>query len=114
MTAPSLDGRTFHDVTPEHAGDVGGDTTFTYHEEADGVVWAHYSGGAVRLGYLVGTRTNDRLDFRYVHVTTDGDSAARHCHSVIEVRADGGLRMHESWQWESKPGTGTSVVEEVA
>jgi hypothetical protein len=26
---------------------------------------------------------------------------------------DGRLRMHEQWTWDSKPGSGTSVVEEV-
>jgi hypothetical protein len=27
---------------------------------------------------------------------------------------DGRLRLHETWAWDSQPGSGTSVVEEVA
>lgn len=27
--------------------------------------------------------------------------------------ADGRIRLHESWAWESRPGTGTSIVEEL-
>lgn len=112
MTAPSLDGRTFHDVSPAHAGDVGGDTVFAYHEDPDGTVWARYDGGAVRLGFLVGTRNGDALDFRYAHVTTQGATATGRCTSGIEVLADGRLRLHETWAWESRTGTGTSVLEE--
>lgn len=114
MAARSLEGRRFRDVTPAHEGDVGDDTVFEYHEDGDGTIWARYQGGTVRLGFLVGTRIDDRLDFRYSHVTTEGETAAGHCTSWMEVLADGRLRLHESWRWESKPGSGTSMVEEVA
>ena len=110
---PSLEGRVFADVTDDHAGDVGADTRFEYHEEPDGVVWARYAGGTVRLGHLVGTRHADRLDFRYSHVTVDGTTASGHCRSTIVQRDDGRLEFHEAWEWESQPGRGTSVVREV-
>jgi ADP-ribose pyrophosphatase YjhB (NUDIX family) len=113
VSSPSLDGRTFADVTDAHAGDVGTDTRFEYHEAADGTVSARYVGGTVRLGFLVGTRSGDRLDFRYSHVTTDGTTASGHCQSSIEVLDDGRLRLHETWEWESRQGSGTSTVEEI-
>jgi hypothetical protein len=28
--------------------------------------------------------------------------------------ADGRLRLDEVWEWESKPGSGTSAIEEIA
>ena len=37
-------------------------TEFEYHQHGD-LVWARYEGGAVRLGFLVGTRLGDRLEF---------------------------------------------------
>jgi len=114
VPSPSLDGRIFADVTTAHAGDVGADTRFEYHEAADGTVWARYAGGTVGLGFLVGTRVEDRLDFRYSHVTTDGATASGHCQSTIEVLDDGRLRLHETWEWESRDGSGASTVEEVA
>jgi ADP-ribose pyrophosphatase YjhB (NUDIX family) len=114
VTSPSLDGRIFADVTAAHAGDVGADTRFQYHEERDGTVWARYAGGTITLGFLVGTRSGDRLDFRYSHVTADGTTASGHCQSSIEVLDDGRLRLHETWQWESRDGSGTSTVEEIA
>ncbi|MDE0133544.1 MAG: hypothetical protein OXM54_01775 [Acidimicrobiaceae bacterium] len=45
--APSLDGRVFVGVANDPGGDVGSETRFEYHEEADGVVWARYQGGSV-------------------------------------------------------------------
>jgi hypothetical protein len=109
----SLDGRLFRDVTPERAGDVGDGTIFEYHEADDATVWARYSGGKVRLGFLVGTRSADGLAFRYVHVTTDGETASGRCVSRVEPLDDGRLRLREQWSWESRPGSGTSVVEEI-
>ena len=114
MTPPiSLDGRVFADVTVGHQGDVGADTRFDYREEPDGTVHARYGGGSVRLGYLVGIRSGDQLEFRYSHVTMDGQIAAGRCTSRIEVSTDGRLRMHESWEWTSRVGSGTSIVEEI-
>ena len=92
--------------------DVGAETVFEYVEQ-DGVVHARYGGGAVRLGFLVGTRAGDTLRFRYAHVRPDGETATGRCESTIETLADGRLRLHETWAWESREGTGTSVVEEV-
>ena len=74
---------------------------------------ARYSGGAVRLGFLVGTREGDVLRFRYAQVRPDGTTAAGRCESRIEVLGDGRLRLHETWAWESQDGAGTSVVEEI-
>jgi hypothetical protein len=110
---PSLDGRWFVDVSADRSGDVGDGTRFAYHQHADGTVWARYEGGSVRLGFLVGTRSGDRLDFRYTHVTIDGTTATGHCESTVELLDDGRLRLHETWEWDSRPGSGTSTLEEV-
>lgn len=111
--APSLEGRRFRDVSAARAGDVGDDTRFEYHEQHDATIWARYAGGSVHLGFLVGRRTGNLLDFRYTHVTTAGDTASGHCDSEIELLPDGRLRLHERWRWESRKGEGTSTVEEI-
>lgn len=109
----SLEGRRFAAVAATGDGDVDAATLFDYHQEGT-VVWATYAGGEVRLGHLVGTRSGGTLEFRYAHLTTGGDTASGHCVSRIEALPDGRLRLHETWQWESRDGAGTSVVEEVA
>jgi hypothetical protein len=112
VPAPSLDGRRFQAVADVPGGDVGAQTVFEYAEEA-GLVHARYAGGAIRLGFLVGTRDADTLRFRYAQVRADGTTATGRCESRIEALEDGRLRLYETWAWESQPGEGTSVVEEV-
>jgi hypothetical protein len=94
------------------SGEASAATVFEYHEE-DGLVWARYAGGAVRLGFLVGTRDGDRLDFRYSQLNESGETSNGRCSTTISVLPDGRLRLEEAWAWESKPGAGTSSVEEI-
>lgn len=112
IRVPSLDGRRFAARSDVDGGEVGLDAVFDYHQDGD-LIWADYTGGAVRRGYLVGTRTGDETDFRYVQVNHDGKTASGHCHWELALTDDGRLRMHETWQWESRDGSGTSVVEEL-
>jgi hypothetical protein len=108
---PSLDGRVFRVAEMAEAGEASAATVFEYHEE-DGVVWARYQGGAVRLGFLVGTRDGDILDFRYSQLNESGETSNGRCSTTISVLPDGRLRLSEVWAWESKPGAGTSAAEE--
>ncbi|MFI6283605.1 hypothetical protein ACIBCM_02410 [Streptomyces sp. NPDC051018] len=109
--AGSLDGRVLFPVADQAPGQVGTRTRFAYHEE-EGRIWAEYDGGDVVRGHLVGTRDGDRLDFRYVQLKTDGTTSSGHCVSTVVELPDGRVRLEESWEWESQPGRGTSVVEE--
>ncbi|WP_299531027.1 hypothetical protein [uncultured Streptomyces sp.] len=111
--ARSLDGLVLAPVADQAPGQVGTGTRFTYHER-DGRIWAEYCGGDVERGHLVGTRSGDLLDFRYVQLRTDGTTSSGHCRSTVVPLPDGRLRLEESWAWESREGSGTSVVEELA
>jgi GNAT superfamily N-acetyltransferase len=108
----SLDGRSFRVAEMADSGEATMSTVFEYHEE-DGVIWARYSGGAVVLGFLVGTRTGDRLEFRYTQLNDQGETATGRCSTTISVLDDGALRLDEDWAWESKPGAGTSAAVEI-
>lgn len=110
--APSLDGRRFRHAEMSAEGEGGAATVFEYHEQ-DGVVWARYQGGAVRLGFLVGVRKGDSLEFRYSQVHDLGGTSNGRCSTTISTLADGRLRLDEAWAWESKPGAGTSASEEI-
>lgn len=111
--APSLDGRTFAPRARPEQGEVDASTRFDYHE-ADGVVWADYSGGEIVRGHLIGTRDGDTIDLRYVQLNRSGLTSSGHCRTVVTELPDGRLFLDESWEWESRPGQGTSAVEEVA
>ena len=112
VPAPSLDGRRFQAAAQVAGGDVGEETLFEYAEDG-GVIHARYGGGAIRLGFLVGTREGDHLSFRYAQLRADGTTATGHCESDIETLPDGRLRLNETWRWESHDGAGTSAVDEV-
>jgi hypothetical protein len=119
MSAPStgsevsIDGLTFSgaDEKPE-AGEATAETVFEYHER-DGVIWARYEGGPVRLGFLVGSRDGDRLDFRYSQLNDKGETSNGRCSTTVSVLSDGRVRLDQDWAWESKPGAGRDAIEEL-
>ena len=110
----NYDGRSFRSIANSGGGDVGGDTLFHYHQEGE-LVWATYSGGAVRWGTLLARVDGaGNLDMRYQHVGSDGAFKTGRCQSRPEVLPDGRLRLHERWQWtEGTVGEGQSVVEQI-
>jgi len=107
----SLDGRRFRVAEMSEQAEASTATVFEYHEDGD-VIWARYEGGSVRLGFLVGIRDGDRLDFRYTQLNENGETSNGHCSTTISMLPDGRLRLSEDWEWESKPGSGTSAAEE--
>jgi hypothetical protein len=108
-------GRVFRSVANSAGGDVGGETTFQYRQQGE-VVWATYSGGAVRFGTLVAkVDGGGSLDMRYQHVTVDGAFKTGRCRSRPERLPDGRLRLLESWEWtDGAQGRGESIIEEVS
>lgn len=111
-TEISLDGRTLVGVANDEAGEVSSETRF--HFEQDGErVRAHYSGGPIVEGHLLGTLSDGRWDVRYVQLNEDGETATGHSVGDVELLADGRVRVEDEWEWESRPGRGESVLEEV-
>ncbi|VUC20742.1 unnamed protein product [Clonostachys rosea] len=109
------DGKTFRSVTNTANGEVGAETFFHYHQQAD-IVWAEYSGGSIVRGSLIATVAPDNsLDMRYQHINKKGELMTGRCQSRPEKLADGRLRMHEKWEWTSgDKSTGESLIEEIA
>ena len=108
----SLDGRVFRSAAAVEGGEVDADTVFRFRQDGD-LIHATYSGGTIRLGFLVGRIRGDRLDFRYAQLNASGETSTGHSADRIEALPDGRVRLHETWTWESRSGSGTSVLEEV-
>jgi hypothetical protein len=64
------------------------------------------------LGFLVGTRDGDRLEFRYSQLNESRETSNGRCSTTLSVLPDGRVHLSEAWAWESKPGAGTSWAEE--
>jgi hypothetical protein len=107
----SLDGRTVVAVENE-GGDVGSDTRMTFTQDGTRLS-AEYSGGDIAQGYLLGTVVDGEWDVRYVQVGHEGETATGHSVGTVEELPDGRVRIEDEWEWESKPGGGRSLLEEV-
>lgn len=108
----SLDGRTLVGVENVEQGEVSGETRFHFEQDGNNI-YARYSGGEIVDGHLVGLLVGDEWEIRYVQINEDGDTATGHSIGEITVLDDGRVRVEDEWEWESKDGSGESVLEEV-
>lgn len=108
----SLDGRTLAGVANDEEGEVSAETLFDFEQDGERI-YASYSGGAIADGHLVGTFDGEHWDVRYVQINEDGETATGHSVGDVELLDDGRIRVEDEWEWESKPGEGESVHEEV-
>jgi hypothetical protein len=99
-------------VTTGRGGEVDVRTLFRFRQQGT-IVWARYSGGSVCMGHLVGTLAPGRLAFRYVQVDLRGEVHAGRSVCDIQELPDGRLRLLEHFEWDSREGAGTNVLEQV-
>jgi len=108
----SLDGRTLVGVANTDAGEVSGDTQFNFEQEGN-QIYAHYSGGEILDGHLVGTFDGSEWDIRYSQINLEQETASGHSIGTVELLDDGRIRVEDEWKWESQAGSGESILEEV-
>lgn len=106
-----MDGRVLFSPDAVDGGEVSPDTEFRFRQAGD-MVWGRYSGGRIRMGFFVGTSDGQTISFRYTQLNDAGETASGSTTDTIEVLEDGRVRLHERWAWDSRPGSGTSVLEE--
>lgn len=114
MNEINYDDKIFASVQNSETGEVSGETRFYYRQKGD-LVWAEYSGGAIRFGTLIAKVTeNDCLEMRYQHLNKSGELMTGECFSTPEILADGRIRLFEKWRWTSGDfSSGGSIIEEL-
>jgi hypothetical protein len=108
----SLDRIQMHVVSTAQGGEVNNETLFDFTQDGS-VISARYTGGKIKLGYLVGILTDEDFKFRYTQVDNDGRLDGGYSTCEISRMADGRIRLLEHFKWESREGTGTNVFEEI-
>ena len=109
-----LGGRLFRPHSSTDNSQTQRDTIFKY-EQRDNLITAHYSGGNIKFGQLIGLINQaQEIEFRYHHVSFQSEIFTGRGRSTVEVLANNKMRLHEQWQWTSgDQSEGRSILEEI-
>lgn len=107
----SLGGLRMRLVSASQAAEIDADTVFNFSQDGR-TVSAHYSGGNVRLGFLIGTLKGSRLAFSFIQSRVDGTIGKGESECEIEWMEDGRVRLVEHFRWATRGGEGTNIMEE--
>ncbi|GAA3586334.1 hypothetical protein GCM10022222_83740 [Amycolatopsis ultiminotia] len=111
MSGPSFDRRVFRST----AAETGAGSSYPvgyYHQDGD-LVWAEFSGGAVRVGRLVGHRSPEgTLSAGYVQLLAGDRLVSGTVVTTASRLPDGRLRLREEWQ-RGDGSTGVSYLDEI-
>ena len=99
-------------VHTDGIGVVNTDTYFHFKQE-ENIITANYSGGGITKGFLVGKLDNEKFEFRYAQLQTDGKLDGGYSDCEVKILEDGRVQIIEHFQWESREGTGTNIFEEI-
>lgn len=108
----NLDGLKMNAVETDPNGVIGVDTIFSFRQVGNSVS-AHYSGGRVEQGYLVGLVNGAKLEFRYCQLESGGILNGGCSNCELEVGENSLVRIIENFEWESRDGCGRNVIQEL-
>ena len=79
--------------------DESGTRLFRNFYQKESVIWADYSGGNIKKGFLVGTKDDSyNFHFDYQHVYLDGEEKSGFCN--LEAKLENGkVIFNEKWNW---------------
>lgn len=108
-----LNGRILRVAATAPGGVVSSETRLHLQQRGSRVL-GRYAGGTIGRGYLVGRVTGSRLSFRYAQREADGHIHGGHSSCDLHLLPDGRLRLTEHFTWETRPGTGMNLFDEIA
>ncbi len=104
----------FRPISNTENGETSNETLFHYKQDGN-MLTAHYSGGKIKYGHLIGlVDKSGNVEMRYHQVNDKDELMTGICISRPEILANGKIRLHESWEWTSgDKSTGKSIIEEL-
>lgn len=109
----NLDGRTMYVSSTDVLGVVGSGTQLRFLQSGSRVL-GKYAGGRIRRGYLVGRIAGAKLDWSYLQWEESGQLHGGTSICDLVEQSDGRIRIVEHFQWQSRPGGGVNVFDELA
>ena len=111
--AINLNNKTFKSLENSANGEVSDQTFFHYQQEGQ-MLWAHYAGGSIRKGFLIGKIIDDQLEFSYQHLNHALEIMTGKCTSRAVLNPSGKIQLYEAWEWTCRDfSKGTSVLLEI-
>jgi len=109
----NLDGIRANASVTAPGGVVNHETIFVFRQEGR-IVEAIYAGGQVLRGFLIGVIEGDRMRMQYCQLDIDGRFDGGQSTCDLERTDDGRIRIVEHFEWASREGNGTNVIEQLA
>ncbi len=107
----TLDGLKMYVSSTAANGVVSADTRLRFRQQGERVI-AHYTGGNVERGVLVGRLAGAGLTFRYAQRERDGAIQGGQSRCDVQEHA-GRVRIIEHFEWSTRLGSGVNVFDEV-
>ncbi len=95
-------------------GIVNHETIFHF-EQKESQVWAHYSGGKIEKGYLVGTLEDELLSFTYCQLRKSGEMDHGESKCNVTREKSGKVKLEERFAMSTKNSKelGTNIFMEI-
>lgn len=108
----NLNNKKFKPIDNSPNGEVGSETEFHYRQK-EGIVWATYSGGNIKMGMLIGKIEGNKITSIYQQLNPNDEFLTGRCDTIVSIK-NGKIRLNEKWQWTCKDfSKGTSLLEEI-
>jgi len=108
----NLDKKRMNVVKTAKTGKVNHETIFEFHQEGS-IVTAHYAGGKILQGFLVGKINENKLEFRYSQIDSKENLDGGFSLCEMKKLENGKIQLVEHFQWESIEGAGENIIEEL-
>jgi hypothetical protein len=108
----SLDGICMRPAAATGYSEIDRETLFCFSQQGR-LVSARYSGGAARLGFLLGTLSEDQLTWRYVQADQGGRLDSGHALCELLRLPGGRIQLTEHFSWDSREGSGSNLLEQI-
>ncbi len=113
VTQWDLANKTFKVLKNDGDGAEVNEQTRFYFKQQQNLLYAEFLGGEVRYGEFFGVILNDSIYFYYEQENLEGGKNRGSSIDKITYLDNGKIQLLDKWQWQTRPGTGVCILEEL-